>query len=84
MENLNIFTSPEIKHIHFIGIGGSSMSGLAEILFKRGYIISGSDIKNSNVLLKLEELGATVCPYHSENNIKNPDLIVYTVAVKEE
>jgi UDP-N-acetylmuramate--alanine ligase len=84
LENSNVFTSPEIKHIHFIGIGGSSMSGLAEILLKQGYKISGSDIKNSDILLKLAGLGATVHPFHSGNNIEAPDLIVYTVAVKDE
>lgn len=84
MENLNIFTSSKIKHIHFIGIGGSSMSGLAEILLKRGFKISGSDIKSSDILQKLEDLGATVHPFHNEENIKNPDLVVYTVAVKDD
>ena len=84
LEYLNLLESPEIKNIHFIGIGGSSMSGLAEILISLGYSISGSDMKASSVTKKLEKLGARVTTYHSENNITNPDLVVYTVAVKED
>ena len=84
MVNFDISASSPRKHIHFIGIGGSSMSGLAEILLKRGHTISGSDMKSSPALKKLEELGATVHPFHSVENIRNPDLVVYTVAVKED
>lgn len=71
-----------INHIHFIGIGGSSMSGLAEISLNSGYKVSGSDMKKSEKTDKLSKLGADINIYHSENNLKNPDLVVYTVAVK--
>jgi UDP-N-acetylmuramate--alanine ligase len=81
---LNLLESSHIKRVHFIGIGGSSMSGLAEMLIKFGYIVSGSDQKNSPELQKLRELGAEVHEFHSEQNINNPDLVVYTVAVKED
>lgn len=80
----NIFNQPHIKHIHFVGIGGSSMSGLAEILLARGYKISGSDMKNSSSLEKLQKLGAIVHPTHDSAHLQDPDLIVYTVAVKED
>lgn len=71
----------KVKHIHFIGIGGVSMSGLAEILMNKGYKITGSDMKKSERTDKLTELGAKVYINHSSQNIKNPDLVVYTVAV---
>ncbi len=68
-------------HVHFIGIGGISMSGLAEILIKDGYIISGSDIKKSTLTEKLENLGAKIYIGHCKENIKKADLIVYTAAI---
>ncbi len=73
----------DIKNIHFIGIGGISMSGLAEILIDKGYTVSGSDIKPSNITEKLEKDGIKVYIGHDANNIKNPDLVVYTAAIKE-
>jgi UDP-N-acetylmuramate--alanine ligase len=79
----NLLEIPQIRHIHFIGIDGISMSGLAEILLGMGYKISGSDIKTSSKTLKLENMGAKIFPYHSEDNIQDQDLIVYTAAVKE-
>lgn len=60
------------------------MSGLAEILLSQGYKVSGSDIKSSKATQKLESLGAQVFIGHSTENIANPDLVVYTVAVKED
>ena len=82
--NSNFLDSAQIKHVHFIGIGGSSMSGLAEILLSQGYKVSGSDIKSSKSTLKLESKGAEVFIGHKSENITDPDLVVYTVAVKEE
>lgn len=84
INNLNILDSEFIKYVHFIGIGGSSMSGLAEILLSQGYKVSGSDIKASAATQKLESKGANIFIGHCSENITNPDLIVYTVAVKEE
>lgn len=82
--NINILDSKQLKHVHFIGIGGSSMSGLAEILLTKGYEVSGSDIKASKATQKLESKGAEIFIGHRAENISNPDLVVYTVAVKEE
>ncbi len=68
--------------IYFIGIGGSSMSGLAEISLNRGYRVAGSDISISPASEKLEALGAAVHIGHSADNIdNNVDLVVYTVAI---
>lgn len=83
MTELNLLESSIIKNIHFIGIGGISMSGLAEILHNLGYNISGSDMKITALTQKLEKLGIKVYPYQSGENLKNPDLVVYTAAVKE-
>ncbi len=84
MSAMDIFESSHIRHVHFIGIGGSSMSGLAEMLIKFGYIVSGSDLKSSPEIQRLREMGAKVHEFHSEQNIDNPDLVVYTVAIKED
>ncbi len=72
------------KYIHMIGIGGSSMSGLAEFLMHRGFRVSGSDSTESAVTKRLSEIGAEVSIGHSAENIKDPDLVVYTVAVKSD
>lgn len=72
-------------HIHFIGIGGISMSGLAEILLKEGFTISGSDSKASNLTERLSTLGAKIYIGQNASNIEEtPDLIVYTAAIRED
>ena len=82
--NSNILESEDINNVHFIGIGGSSMSGLAEILLSQGYKVSGSDIKSSKATQKLENKGAQIFIGHKSENINNPDLVIYTVAVKDD
>ncbi|ACL77388.1 UDP-N-acetylmuramate--L-alanine ligase [Ruminiclostridium cellulolyticum] len=82
--NSNILDCEKIKYVHFVGIGGSSMSGLAEILLAKGYKVSGSDIKSSNSTQKLEAKGAEIFIGHRSENITDQDLTVYTVAVKED
>ncbi|WP_205684301.1 UDP-N-acetylmuramate--L-alanine ligase [Clostridium formicaceticum] len=72
----------KIHHIHLIGIGGISMSAIAEILLSHGYRVSGSDISDSKLLHKLKEHGAEIFIGHREENIQNPDLIVYSAAIK--
>jgi len=54
LEQLSILDPNKFKHVHFIGIGGISMSGLAEILLNLGFTVSGSDIRSSNITSKLE------------------------------
>lgn len=72
-------------HIHFIGIGGISMSGLAEILLKEDFTISGSDNKASTLTEHLEKLGATVFYGQKASNIiPGIDLVVYTAAIHED
>lgn len=72
------------SQVHFIGIGGISMSGLAEILLENGYRVSGSDAKFSNILKKLENKGATISVGHSKDNINGADLVVYTDAISKD
>ena len=69
-------------HIHFIGIGGISMSGLAEILLEENFIISGSDSKSSPLTQALEKKGATIYYGQRASNISDQvELVVYTAAV---
>lgn len=81
MNTFDISTLPTSSHIHFIGIGGISMSGLAQIMLKNGYSVSGSDSTKSKITEKLEALGAKITYGHSEENIIGADVIVYTAAV---
>lgn len=77
------FTSP--LHIHFIGIGGISMSGLAEILIHKGFFISGSDSNQTEITKHLESLGAKIMIGQSAENINaSLDAIVYTAAISED
>lgn len=72
-------------HVHFIGIGGISMSGLAEILLKEGFQISGSDSKPSELTNNLSAKGVTIYIGQKISNIEEtPDLVVYTAAIKED
>lgn len=72
-------------HIHFIGIGGISMSGLAQIVLKEGFTVSGSDMKKSALTSQLEAMGATVhYPQQASNITPDIDLIVYTAAIHED
>ncbi|SFQ03272.1 UDP-N-acetylmuramate--L-alanine ligase [Caldicoprobacter faecalis] len=68
--------------VHFVGIGGISMSGLAEILLQRGYIVTGSDLKESHITQRLREKGARVFIGHHPSNVQGARLVVHTAAVK--
>ncbi len=72
----------KIKCIHFVGIGGIGMSGIAEVLLNLGYKISGSDAQQSETTLRLSRLGAMVALGHSAQNIGNADVVVTSTAVK--
>jgi len=72
------------KNVHFIGIGGISMSALAEILLSQNYKVSGSDLSDSNLLRKLALNGATIFIGHSPHQSENADIIIYTAAVKQD
>lgn len=70
-----------VKKIHFVGIGGIGMSGIAEILLNQGFIISGSDISKSENTDYLESIGAEIFIGHTEDNVKNAEVVVYSSAV---
>ena len=71
-----------IRHIHFVGIGGAGMSGIAEVLLNQGFTISGSDLGESAATRRLESLGAKVCIGHEAKHIEGADAIVTSTAVK--
>lgn len=70
------------KHLHMVGIGGIGMSGMAEILLRKGYTVSGSDGARSETTERLEMLGATVFIGHEASHIEGADVVVYTSAVQ--
>jgi len=72
------------KKVHMIGIGGSSMSGLAEMLLKEGYTVTGSDNANSHAVERLREMGISVHVGHQKENVQGVDLLVYSAAIAPE
>ena len=77
---------PEMRRInklHFVGIGGAGMCGVAEVLLNQGYKISGSDIKESSNTVRLESMGAEIFFGHEAANVKNADVVVYSSAIDE-
>jgi len=72
-----------INRVHFVGIGGSGMSGIAEVMLSLGYQVQGSDLKNNASVGRLEKLGATVFIGHDEKNIHDADAVVVSSAVDE-
>ncbi|MGE5652408.1 UDP-N-acetylmuramate--L-alanine ligase [Noviherbaspirillum sp. UKPF54] len=72
----------KVKNIHFVGIGGSGMSGIAEVLLNLGYTVSGSDLGSNAATQRLAELGAKVTQGHAAENIEGADAIVTSTAVK--
>jgi len=79
-----IYQVPEmrrIRRIHFIGVGGSGMCGIAEVLLNQGYEISGSDLGVNNNTRRLEKLGATIQRGHAAENVNNVDVVVKSSAV---
>lgn len=73
-----------IRHIHMIGIGGSGMGGIAEVLINLGYQISGSDLRENPVTKRLVDMGAMVHIGHDEKNINDCDVVVTSTAVQED
>lgn len=70
----------KVRHVHFVGIGGIGMSGIAEMLLKQDYIVTGSDIRSTNITAKLVDKGAKIFLGHSEDQVIGSDLVVYTAA----
>jgi len=71
-----------VKHIHFVGVGGAGMSGIAEILHNLGYTVSGSDASDSATVRRLASLGITVHVGHSADHIAGAEAVVTSTAVR--
>src|SRR2546423_143087 len=70
------------RRIHFVGIGGIGMSGIAELLVNLGYEVSGSDMQRSDITTRLESLGVRVAEGHDAGNLGNAEVLVYSSAIK--
>ena len=71
-----------VKHIHFVGIGGAGMSGIAEVLRNLGYVVSGSDLHDSATLRRLAGLGIKTYVGHAESQVSGADAVVTSTAVQ--
>ncbi len=80
-ENIVIPEMRRIRRIHFIGIGGAGMCGIAEVLLNQRYVISGSDLREGAVVARLRSLGADVFIGHSANNVAGVDVVVVSTAI---
>ncbi|MCX7982479.1 MAG: UDP-N-acetylmuramate--L-alanine ligase [Syntrophales bacterium] len=72
----------KVKHIHFVGIGGIGMSGIAEVLLNLGYQVTGSDLNDTEITRRLKSLGATVYQGHNGNHLSDADVVVISTAVR--
>ncbi|MBF0550375.1 MAG: UDP-N-acetylmuramate--L-alanine ligase [Deltaproteobacteria bacterium] len=72
------------QHIHFVGIGGIGMSGIAELLLNLGYKVSGSDVKQTKITARLEELGGIIRYQHQGDNVVGADVVVVSSAIRSE
>jgi UDP-N-acetylmuramate--alanine ligase len=74
----------KVKNVHFVGIGGSGMSGIAEVLINLDFSVSGSDLASNATTKRLTAFGATIYQGHAEENVKDADVVVVSSAVNEE
>src|SRR5205085_4613673 len=74
----------KLQRIHFVGIGGIGMSGIAEVLLNLGYKVSGSDLKASSVTDRLKQLGATIYVGHRAENVAGADVVVTSSAIAKD
>ncbi|MGA7459546.1 MAG: Mur ligase domain-containing protein, partial [Candidatus Korobacteraceae bacterium] len=72
----------KIQRVHFVGIGGIGMSGIAEVLLNLGYKVSGSDLRQSAVTARLISLGAAICEGHNAGNVAGADVVIVSSAVR--
>lgn len=79
-----MFEMGHIKHVHFVGIGGVGMAGIAEVLLRQGYVVSGSDLSDNALTQWLRMLGATITRGHHAENIAEADVIVRSSAVQDD
>ena len=72
----------DVGPIHFVGIGGIGMSGIAEVLLDQGYLVQGSDVKNSDITQRLEKLGAQIYLNQAAENLETAEVVVVSSAIK--
>jgi UDP-N-acetylmuramate--alanine ligase len=77
-----VYRKTKIRNIHFVGIGGIGMSGIAEVLLNLGYRVSGSDVKESEVTRRLQTLGCEISYGHQRENVKEADVVVVSSAIR--
>ena len=82
--NKNIFNNENIKHVHFVGIGGSGMFPLAQILKVNGFEISGSDVNESYIIEMEKNLGMNIYMGHKADNVSGADLVIYSAAINKD
>jgi UDP-N-acetylmuramate--alanine ligase len=73
-----------IRRLHFVGIGGAGMSGIAEVMLNLGYEVAGSDLRESQVTRRLAERGVRICIGHRPENVHDRDAVVVSSAVRED
>jgi UDP-N-acetylmuramate--alanine ligase len=73
-----------VRSIHFVGVGGIGMSGIAEVLLAHGFEVSGSDVRESDILARLRSLGATIQVGHRAENVTRADVLVFSSAIKRD
>ncbi len=83
MNKLTLVMQSQVNHIHFIGIGGVGMSGIAEVLLNLGYQVSGSDLRENPFIDRLRKLGATIMLGHDADHMTGADVVVVTTAVND-
>lgn len=72
----------KVRHVHFVGIGGSGMGGIAEVMLNQGYQVSGSDLSKNLTTERLQKLGAIVHIGHAKENVASADVVVISTAVR--
>lgn len=73
-----------IQHVHFVGIGGIGMSGIAEVLCNLGFLVSGSDVRRSKVTERLESMGITFSEGHASANVGAAHVVVRSAAIRDD
>lgn len=81
---MNLIPSNRVKRLHFVGIGGAGMSGIAEVLHENGFIVTGSDSGDGPAIGYLKDLGLTIYPRHEARNVEGADLLVYSSAIAKD
>ena len=71
-----IMYSKRVRRLHFVGIGGAGMSGIAEVVKENGFEVTGSDMGEGQVIDYLKGLGISIAPKHEAKNVENADLVV--------